>query len=536
MPWPAIEAVANAIAHSPLLQDIPHCGHVDDGVHHAVSSFASVDDHQQGVHAAAAAPPAHSDAAATLAGKGVGDAANHQTAQAHSSVLTVQKAADGDYPGVDPEVLKLQGAKVAVDLMNNNNSQYYGDIAIGSKNQHFTAVYDTGSAITWIPGDKCKSQTCLEHHRFAQGDSDTFQPTPQEQINGQIQYGTGTVKYEGGNDVLSFCDSHHNTGCHGKQDHMLQAPAHPIGLSTAQSSNPFRILPFDGIMGLAPSINEGSVLHALKASHALDKNMVGMYFSDDPHRVGSVAFGGVEPTHIAPDSKLHWFPIRHDREWNISLKDIEVDGKRLHICDEHQGGVCPAIVDTGSSLITGPSDEVSKLLPHIRTPEDCSTTDKMPKISIVLTDKDFHEVKLPLDPQEYTLRSWDEVPQQDPTGFKGEFAIVGKGDEPKIVPHCEPGVGIMDVPGKKWVLGNTLLRRYYSIYDDDHGQVGFVRSIHPGEAVPSSSSATSTGASGTPLSQASMGEAGATLLSQAYIAMEEQKARSESFRRAAAFL
>ena len=76
-------------------------------------------------------------------------------------------------------------------------------------------------------------------------------------------------------------------------------------------------------------------------------------------------------------------------------------------------------------------------------------------------------------PEEYTLRSWDEIPNTGDNGYLKEFPVLGHGKEPGIRPHCEPGVGIMDVPGKKWVLGDTLLRRYYSIYDDDRGLVGF---------------------------------------------------------------
>merc|ERR1711920_532575 len=61
---------------------------------------------------------------------------------------------------------------------------------------------------------------------------------------------------------------------------------------------------------------------------------------------------------------------------------------------------------------------------------------------------------------------------------------LGKGKAPDMASHCDPGVGVMDTAGKKWVIGDTFLRRYYSIFDDDRGMVGFVRSLHPDEAIP----------------------------------------------------
>jgi hypothetical protein len=384
---------------------------------------------------------------------------------------------------VDKEVLDLPGAKVSVDLLNNNNSQYYADFALGDNRQRFTAIFDTGSGITWVPGHHCKSDTCLEHHRFDTSESSSFSPMKLSG-KGSIHYGTGEVKYEGGSDKITFCDSHKNAGCHGLQSHAIEVPQHPFGMSTHQTSNPFRILPFDGILGLAPSKNMGSVMHQLKAAKALAKNILGFYFSEDTHRNGSVSFGGIEPVHIAPNHSIHWHPLTKDDEWEVGMKDIAVDGKRLHMCDDRPGGICPAVVDTGSSLITGPSGEIDKLLSQIRTSDDCSNIGKLPEVSVIITDKEGHDVSYPLTPHEYTLRSWDEVPNTGDNGYFKEFPFLGHGKEPQVKPHCEPGIGIMDVPGKKWVLGNTLLRRYYSIYDDDRGLVGLVRSIHPDESPP----------------------------------------------------
>lgn len=230
-------------------------------------------------------------------------------------------------------------------------------------------------------------------------------------------------------------------------------------------------------------------MHNLKKAKALVKNMLGFYLSEDTHRSGSVSFGGVEPVHIAPGHSLHWHPITRDDEWQVNMKDIAVDGKRLHLCDSHKDGVCAAVVDTGSSLITGPSGEIDKLLTQIRTPEDCSNMGKLPQISVIMTDKDGHDISYPLTAEEYTLRSWDEIPNTGDNGYFKEFPFLGHGKEPEIKPHCEPGIGIMDVPGKKWVLGDTLLRRYYSIYDDDNGMVGFVRSLHPDETPPNAAGA-----------------------------------------------
>merc|ERR1711920_1084831 len=82
---------------------------------------------------------------------------------------------------------------------------------------------------------------------------------------------------------------------------------------------------------------------------------------------------------------------------------------------------------------------------------------------------------------EYTLRSSEEVPNTGSSEYFKDFPLLGKAKAPELRSHCEPGVGVMDTAGKKWVIGDTFLRRYYSIFDDDRGLVGFVRSIHPSD-------------------------------------------------------
>jgi len=404
-----------------------------------------------------------------------------------------EHAEKGGYPGLDGTLGRLtSGNIIRVDLLNNNNSQYYGDFTLGSPKQRFTAVFDTGSSITWVPGAGCKSTTCQEHHRYGVAPASPGKSSSSN--SGVIHYGTGEVKYEYNQDTMTFCDSHDNPGCYGKESRHLPVPKQPFGTATEQTDYPFRILPFDGILGLAPSANNpGSVLHQLRAAKTLPRNVMGFYLSEDTHRSGSLSFGGIEPQHIAPGATAHWHRTKDPSEWTVQLKDILVDGKPLHLCDGRKGGTCPAVMDTGSSLVTGPTGEIEKLLEKISTSKDCSGLEKMPEVGIQLVDRQGKVVTYPLTPEDYVLRTQDEVPGSGDSGYFKEFPLLGKGGKsPDIQNHCDPGIGVMDVPGRKWVLGDTFLRRYYSIYDDDRGLVGLVRSVHPDETVAAPASGSSS--------------------------------------------
>lgn len=392
-----------------------------------------------------------------------------------------------------------------VDLLNHNNSQYFGDIAIGTPAQRFTAIFDTGSGTSWVPGSACNDDTCREHHQFDDKASSSFQPH-EGSPNGSISYGTGKVHIKTGRDTLQFCDSRDNAGCHGATEHHLQVGQQPFGVAERQTSYPFRVLPFDGILGLAPSGNSTSVLKQLKDRGALERNVVGVYLSDDPHRNGSIAFGGVEPAHISDKAPVHWHPIQSDSEWTVSMKDILVDGKPLHLCDDQENGVCSAVVDTGSSLITGPSGQVEMLMKKIPQGSDCSVMDRMPKIDVQLLDEKGNVVSYPLTPKDYSVSTTEEVGSNNnhSHNFLG-FPVLGQQERVPIVrKRCEPSIGVMDTPGRKWVLGDSFLRRFYSIFDDDRKLVGLVRSVHvdeqPQQQQPDSTPSTDTVSIGDPSS------------------------------------
>ncbi|XP_003792373.1 cathepsin E [Otolemur garnettii] len=334
----------------------------------------------------------------------------------------------------------LMALAVKEPLTNYLDVEYFGNISIGSPPQNFTVCFDTGSPDFWVPSAFCKSRACKKHAKFCPSQSNTH--TRLEGKTFSIQYGTGSCSGIIGVDRVSVGG--------------LTVPNQPFGEALKEPGKVFAHVQFDGIMGLSyPSLAEDGmtpVFDNMITQKLVDQPIFSIYMSSTNQKGGKgseLIFGGYDHSHFT--GRLNWVPVSKQEYWQIKVDKIRV-GRSVMLCSKG----CQAIVDTGTSSITGPSDDIRQLQKAIRAVRRkngdytvrCNKLKVMPDVTIVIKG-----VSYTLKPTAYTLRG----KKFCRTGFE-EFDI--SDDEPL------------------WILGNVFIRQFYSVFDRGNNRVGLARAVH----------------------------------------------------------
>ena len=106
----------------------------------------------------------------------------------------------------------------------------------------------------------------------------------------------------------------------------------------------------------------------------LDHNAFSFYFDNGPDGSAEsrLILGGADPTYY--HEPLMMFPISDQYYWAVRATNILLDGRDVGLCP----GGCTVVADTGTTLLTGPSDKVELLLSQVSTVQLCS---EFPKIT-----------------------------------------------------------------------------------------------------------------------------------------------------------
>jgi len=134
-----------------------------------------------------------------------------------------------------------------------------------------------------------------------------------------------------------------------------------------------------------------------------------------------------------------------------------VKGKALGLCDDFGDNPrCQVAMDTGSSLSMASPYQVSLLLQAIgmNIKYDCSDFASLPTLRLVFDAENGGTYDMHLEPKDYLERS-----------------------EEGCAPMFQP-ISLPPNLGRMWVIGQTLLRKYYSVYDAKRWRVGVARARH----------------------------------------------------------
>ncbi|KAK7815488.1 hypothetical protein U0070_005600 [Myodes glareolus] len=328
------------------------------------------------------------------------------------------------------------------------DAAYFGEISIGTPPQNFLVLFDTGSSNLWVPSVYCQSEACTTHTRYNPSKSSTYYTEGQ---TFSLQYGTGSLTGFFGYDTLTVSAA--SCPCAGVQG--IKVPNQEFGLSENEPGTNFVYADFDGIMGLAfPGLSAGGATTAMQGllkEGALSQPLFGVYLgSQEGSNGGQIVFGGVDKNLYT--GELTWIPVTQDLYWQISIDDFLIGGTTSGWCS--QG--CQGIVDTGTSLLTMPSQYLSDFLQTIGAEEEygeyfvsCDSVSSLPTFNFVLNGVEF-----PLSPSSYIL-------QED------GYCMVGLESTPLTSEDGQPF----------WILGDVFLRSYYAVFDMGNKKVGFATAV-----------------------------------------------------------
>lgn len=75
-----------------------------------------------------------------------------------------------------------------VNIKDFQDSEYYGPVSVGTPEQVFNVIYDTGSSNLWVPSSLCISKACKTHHKYDKSKSSSYHADGRKLI---LPYGSG---------------------------------------------------------------------------------------------------------------------------------------------------------------------------------------------------------------------------------------------------------------------------------------------------------------------------------------------------------
>ena len=322
------------------------------------------------------------------------------------------------------------------------NAQYFGVVEIGTPSQSFQVIYDTGSSDLWVPRVGCSH--CGIPFGPTKSKYDDTQSSSYE-VDGEdfeIIYGSGSVSGFFSKDSVTLAEDIVVEG----QEFGQVSDAGGLGLL-------YSLGKFDGILGLGfSSLSVGlktTVFENALRQNKVDQPIFAFSLGQEDGRPGELTFGGYDSSKFEGD--LEYVKLNASTYWQITMDSIKA-GKYEKIAS---GDEITAIVDSGTSFITGPRYEVDKLAKAAGAKAnimgeytvDCDKIDDIPDIIFTIGGA------------EYTIPGSKTVIEAQGTCL---FTFL-----PTYVPP----------PGPQWILGDIFMREYYTVFNYHDKSIGFAKAV-----------------------------------------------------------
>uniref|UniRef100_H0XQS9 Peptidase A1 domain-containing protein n=1 Tax=Otolemur garnettii TaxID=30611 RepID=H0XQS9_OTOGA len=334
-----------------------------------------------------------------------------------------------------------QNKKVTYESLSNYlDMVYVGLITIGTPPQTFKVVFDTGSADLWVPSVFCKTPSCDTHQRFNPWRSSTFKLPPGPVRPLKLRYGSGDILGVVAQDTLKIGN--------------LEDVDQTFVLSTWEDQAFGAFAPFDGILGLGypDAVQAGGtpVFDNIWKKGLITANLFAFYFTSERKTGSMLMLGGVNDSYYS--GELRWVPVTKQRYWQVALDSITVNGIVI-AC--HDG--CQAILDTGSSVVNGPYEDVLNIQNIIHAQHtftdmyiiDCTNTTHLPDVVFVIGG-----INYPVPARSYIRKDAFDTCLSTFRSFPDNT-----------------------FNSKTWILGDVFLRVYFSVYDRANNRVGLAPAI-----------------------------------------------------------
>ncbi|CDR94504.1 aspartyl protease, putative [Babesia bigemina] len=221
------------------------------------------------------------------------------------------------------------------------------EASIGSPEQRFLPMLDTGSTNVWVVHEACESDGCRGSMKYDPRKSSTFHSAPDQKSYVRAKFVSGEVLGELGFEDFTIG----GVTVHSQPFAMLRR------IPDVTTNDVLRATHFHGMIGLAfPDLmivkSEPLYERYLRALDAA--SIFSFYYSLDGHHSAVLLGGAADDLH---KGHIRMIPVVTGYYWQVELREVWL-GERKVCCD----GAAYAIFDTGTAFNSMPYDSFVQLM------------------------------------------------------------------------------------------------------------------------------------------------------------------------------